>query len=275
MKNVLIASLAILALTSCDKDDTKDPGIGPNHPSDAQSLRLKDVTVRNLPSPYYQFVYNDSGYITNVNFAGGEATYVTKHNDRIISEIRNEHPINKDRLQYVYENKKVSIVKVLNEAGEVYKRAFLTYGVSDRLHKIEWEIKQQDVGFASYITLNFSYHADGNLMQMIRHYHAIPGRQNEMIRSDLFDNYDNKINSDGFSLLHLSNEHLLLLPRVKLQLNNPGRNIRTGDGINYKIEYRYTYDAQGRPLSKTGDFLFTNGPDAGQRFETLASFTYY
>jgi hypothetical protein len=41
---------------------------------------------------------------------------------------------------------------------------------------------------------------------------------------DLFEQYDNKVNVDGFSLIHDDFfDHLVLLPGVQLQKGNPGR----------------------------------------------------
>ena len=59
------------------------------------------------------------------------------------------------------------------------------------------------------------------------------------------------------------------------QKGNPARVTRTGDGLNYVVDYTYTYDDKKRPLAKTGDVTFTNGPTAGQKFQTLSVFSYY
>lgn len=69
--------------------------------------------------------------------------------------------------------------------------------------------------------------------------------------------------------------HMLLLPGVRLQKNNPLRHIRSGSGIHYEINYNYIYNDLKRPVQKTGDAVFTNGPDAGLHFQTNPSFTYY
>jgi hypothetical protein len=49
---------------------------------------------------------------------------------------------------------------------------------------------------------------------------------------------------------------------------------RSGDGVNYAIDYSYDYDAN-RPLSKTGVPTFLTGANAGQTFETSAEYSYY
>jgi hypothetical protein len=92
---------------------------------------------------------------------------------------------------------------------------------------------------------------------------------------DHFERYDTGINVDGFSLIH--NEffdHLVLLPGVRLQVGNPAGVTRSGDGLNYHVEYIYEYDRDGRPLGKRGDVILLNGADAGRRFQTTATFKY-
>ena len=91
-----------------------------------------------------------------------------------------------------------------------------------------------------------------------------------------FEQYDRAVKVDGLVLLHDDFfDHLVLLPGVRLQNGNPARETRTGDGVNYRVEYRYTYDDARRPLTKTGEATVTNGSDAGRRFETSAESTYY
>jgi hypothetical protein len=93
---------------------------------------------------------------------------------------------------------------------------------------------------------------------------------------DHFEQYDNGINIDGFSLLHTEFfDHLILLPGVQLQKGNPARVTRTGDGLNFQVDYAYTYDDRDRPLAKRGDLILLNGPDAGRRFQLQSVFTYY
>jgi len=259
----------ILVLISCHKQP-----VVPDHVT-TQSGFLKEIVLKNLPSPYYHFDYDGSGSIQTASFASGEASYTLQHNGNRISEVKNTSLGNKDRLGYVYENDKVVLITVTNQAGIVYKRCFLTYDVNGRLEKLEWDLRQEGVGFANQRTLSFSYYADGNLSELIDHRHPITGIQPEAFYIDRFENYDDRINVDGFSLLHQHNEHLILLPGVKLQKNNPGKNTRLGDGINYVINYTYTYESRNLPTLKKGDAVFTNGSQAGQHFETESVYSYY
>ena len=62
---------------------------------------------------------------------------------------------------------------------------------------------------------------------------------------------------------------------MQLQKGNPRRETRTGDGLNYVVDYAYTYDDQNRPLSKIGALTITNGTDAGRQIQISSAFSYY
>jgi hypothetical protein len=101
-----------------------------------------------------------------------------------------------------------------------------------------------------------------------------PG-QTESKFVDRFEQYDEGINVDGFSLIHTEFfDHLVLLPGVRFQIGNPRAVTRTGSGINYHIDYTYTYDSNNRPITKHGEGILLQGSGSGERFETNASFRY-
>jgi hypothetical protein len=130
--------------------------------------------------------------------------------------------------------------------------------------------------FAIEETVQFSYYPDGNVEELI--YQSYPvGPQTAATYTEKFENYDDKLNADGFSLLHINTNvlHLILLPSVRVQLNNAHRVTHTGDGLNYQVDYTYTYDAKRRPLAKSGDLLITNGSDAGKHVSLMTTFSYY
>ena len=70
-------------------------------------------------------------------------------------------------------------------------------------------------------------------------------------------------------------EHLVLLPRIRLQKNNPAKHRRTGDGVNFVVDYTYSYDVKNRPLTKRGNLQILTGTDAGKFFQTNSAFSYY
>lgn len=277
MKSIYVFSILLAGtlLFSCRKDRNNPPPVTPPPASDAQTLLLKDLVVQNLPAPYYHFEYDDSGYITKSGFSSGLRSYDVSYSSRRIGEMRSTHAINKDKLLYQYENGKPFLIKYMDQGGINYKRCFISYNADGQLDKMEWDRKMANAGFAIERTLSFTYYADGNLHRLTDQRHAIDNQQTEATHIDEFENYDNKVNPDGFSLIHNNNDHLILLPGVKLQKNNPLKNIRTGTGLHYEISYAYTYDDIHRPILKNGDAAITNGPGTGQHFQTTAAFTYY
>jgi hypothetical protein len=114
------------------------------------------------------------------------------------------------------------------------------------------------------------------LMDVTDHRARIEGVQDETTVVDHFEQYDEGINVDGFSLIHEDFfDHLILLPGVQLQKGNPARETRTGDGINFSVTYSYDYDGKNRPTTKRGTVTLTNGPDAGRVVPISSTFSYY
>jgi len=282
IRHLLIAFFVFAAL-SCHKDPaqpppTHNPGPpapNPEHPADIAAVRLKDINEPHLPSPFYHFEYNDSGYITNSSFSSGLGNYDLVYSNKRLFQMKMNTLPNKDILEYSYLNDDVVTINITNKNGVNYRRAHLSYTASHQLKQLDWELKVSDGSFAPEQTLKLSYNPDGNLKELITHYHAL-GAQTDDQFTDEFEDYDDKVNVDAFSLLHSDqNHHLYLLPGIKIQLNNPRRNIRTGAGVNYDVSYTYTYDNKGRPTFRSGDLLWLSGDDSGKHFQVSTTFSYY
>ncbi len=271
VNRILIVFLLVSFFTSCRKDKP----IVPETPTDRVEIKLKDITWQHLPSPYYYFEYSDSGFINNASYSSFALSYDVYYTGSRIRETKNLVGAHKDRIQYTYDQNLVTVIKYINEAGIIYKRCFLTYNGSRQITRMEWELKIENLGYVMHRTVDFSYYPDGNLSELKDQRHAIQGIQTANLIQERFENYDQKKNVDGFTLLHRPDEHLVLLPSVVLQKNNPGKVIRSGDGIHYEISYIYQYNSSQTPVSKKGDMLFTSGPDAGNHFENNVGFTYY
>lgn len=269
----LLLLTMIIVLSSCKKEN--EPAAPPQPvPPVITAAFLKEITIPNLPSPYYHFEYNTSGKVSFASFASGLNQYDIVYNEDRIRQMRNNIIVNKDTLQYFYDNAgRADMITYINKEGIVYTRISLTYD-AQKLIKIERE-KKSGSGFVVDKTMTMSYHDDGNLKELTYHYLPFNGSV-EHTYTDHFEQYDSKINVDGFSLIH--NEffdHLVLLPGVQLQKNNPGKEYRTGEASNYTIDYTYTYNERDLPLNKKGDLLFTTGSDAGRRFQTNSFYSYY
>jgi YD repeat-containing protein len=263
--------LLAAAVCACGSDRATSPT-----PPGAQTVLLKDVVLSSLPSPYYEFAYDEAGRVTRASFASRLRTYdVTYEGDRI-AEMRNVSPGGRDRLRYVYAatGDVVAIEYVVNANDSVYTRLVLTFE-GRMLTKVERQLRVEG-GFIIDKTTSLSYYPDGNLETVTEHRPEIAGLQDETTVVDRFENYDDGINVDAFSLLHSEFfDQLILLPGVVIQHGNPARLTHTGDGLEFTVDYTYAYDAQGRPKSKTGALRITSGSDMGRVITISSEFSYY
>lgn len=268
---------AAMIFFSCKKD--KDPG-SPGAPATppvvmppvASAPLLREITVPGVAAPYF-FEYDAAKRIKSVIVASGIRIYAVSYSNQRIAGIRNNTMVNKDSLHYVYDNAgRVATVIYINEAGSIFRRAFFTYN-GQQLVKIEWEVNNGG-GATIARVMEMLYHPDGNLLEIRDNkgpqWSALPG--DYLTR---FEKYDNKVNVDGFALIHENIDHLLLLPGVQWQKNNPARVTRRGAGLNTIADYTYTYNAANAPLSRSGTVTITSGQNAGQSFPTNTVYSYY
>ena len=269
----LLFVITAFILVSCKKENYISPD-SPFPDPVIPAVLLKNIEIPRLPSPYYHFEYDTAGRVVFVSFASDFTRYNVVYNGGRISEMKNNILVNKDRLQYLYDSEgRISTVTYADSTGLVYTRLNLSYD-GKKLIEIDRERKSGS-GFIIDKILTMSYHPDGNLLDLTYHYLPFNG-QPEATYKDRFEQYDNKINVDGFGLIH--NEffdHLVLLPGVQLQKNNPGKESRTGQAQNYTVDYTYTYNDKNLPLTKKGNLVILSGNNAGQRFETNSIFSYY
>jgi len=276
MHHLYLLLLLVPAISfSCKKDETpvppQDPPLNP-----VNGVLLKDVVIPLLPSPYYHFEYGTDGKPSGASFASGLYIYDILYSGDRINEMKSNIALQQFTQQYTYDNTgKVSMIGYVNAAGEMYRRIYFTYN-GQKLFKAERQVKT-DSGFIAEKKTFFNYRADGNLFEKLVHRLPIPAAgQTEIVYSEWFDQYDDKINTDDFSLLHDEFfDHLILLPGVQFWKNNPLRLTHIGNDINYKIDYTYTYNDKNAPLVKTGNLLWLSGADSGKRFEEKTFYSYY
>jgi hypothetical protein len=264
--------LAAAASACSGESGSTAPAPSPTPP--APTVLLRDVVISSLPSPFYRFEYDSAGRIKAASYASGLRVYDVTYDGARIAETR-DVAANRDRLQYVYDDAgRVGAILYLDASGAVYTRIFFSYA-GQLLTGIARE-RRVDGGFIVDKSISLSYDTAGNLLVFTEHRPPIEGRQDETTTVDRYEAYDDRINVDGFGLIHTEFfDHLLLLPGVQLQKGNPARVTRTGDGINFTVDYTYTYDDSNRPLTKSGDITLTNGPDAGRKIPTRSEFSYY
>ena len=273
MKKLLLPFFAILIFAACKKD--KNPGPGDHTPPPTTPpVLLKDIVEAHLPSPYYHFEYDASGKVSFVSFASEFTRYDVIYNGNKIIEMRNNILVNKDRLQYSYDNDgKVGLIKYADSNGVVFKTVQFFYD-GPRLIRLD-RARKVSAGFVFELTTLLSYFPDGNLKDITYHYLPFEG-QPEVQYTLHYDQYDNKLNEGGFGLLHQEFfDHLVFLPGVQIQKNNPGKESLTGDGDNYTVTYTYTYNDRSAPLIKTGDLVFLTGSHAGQHIQVQTTYSYY
>jgi hypothetical protein len=272
--NYFLPVLIFVVLLSCKKEHK--PVIVEPPATPVKHILLKDITIPNLPSPYYHFEYNTDSLVTKADFGSDFTMYDVFYSGGKISEMRNNILVNHDTLRYSYDNTgKLVMIKFINAANVMYRHAFFAYN-GNQIKEIEWDLKEGDVGFLIDRTLSFTFYPDGNVKTITEHRPAMPGVA-EYTSVKTFEQYDDKVNVDDFSLVHDGiHDHLFLLQGFHLQKNNPRKEMLSVNGVNlYTIDYTYTYNKDNTPSNKAGDFLYLSGQYSGQRFQTNSFYTYY
>lgn len=261
-------------LLSCKKEHGTDPAKPPI--AAGKHILLKDIVIPNLPSPYYHFEYNPDSLVAKADFASGFSTYDILYSGGRITDMRNNIIVNHDTLRYIYDNTgKVALIKFINDSNVVYRLAFFSYN-GDQIKEIEWDQKEGNVGFIIDRTLKFTFYPDGNVNTITENRPPL-NNVPEYTSVTTFEQYDDKINVDDFSLIHDGfHDHLILPQGFRLQRNNPKKESLSVNGTDlYTNSYTYSYNSDNTPSRKTGDFVYLSGPDAGKRFETNSFYTYY
>lgn len=273
---LLLIATGILFSCKKDKGTINQPSSLPLPPDPrVPTVLLKDIIIPNVPSPYYHFEYNADSTISFASFAADFKRYEVDYVGGRIREMNNNIGGIQEKLQYFYDNAgNVTAVNYFDLIGTLYIKVALSYD-GKKLIKLE---RRRLLGndFVVNKIMTFSYYDDGNLKEIIDQRPAVTGLQDESLTSDQFRQYDNKINVDGFSLIHNDFfDHLVLLPGVQFQKNNPGKEIFTSVANSYEVNYTYTYNDKEQPVTKDGEVIITAGSSTGQRFQTNSAFSYY
>jgi len=267
-------TLVLLGLAACSGYEAPtDPGVTTPPPA---PVLLKEVLIDRLPSPFYHFDYDPTGRISGLSYASGLDNYLVRYLGERIRQIDNTGPSSLARIAYAYDpDGHVGGVRYVDAAGMNIGFVIFTYE-NGQLTGVE---RSRRLGEVMVIdkTTTLAYYPDGNLETITEHRPAVAGFQNEVTNVIRYEQYDGGTNVDGFSLIHDDFfDHLVLLPGVVLQKNNPRLETRTGDGLTYTVSYTYDYGPDGKhPLAKRGDLLITGGGTVGQRIQIGSTFTYY
>jgi hypothetical protein len=271
---LILSTMAfILIAVSCKKDHVNpDP---PPSVDTAHKILLKDILIPHLPSPYYHFEYGADSLVTKADFASGFFIYDVLYDSDKIREMRNNIFVNHDTLRYGYDDAgKVLTVNFIDQNNVLKRHAVFTYS-GEKVSQIAWDNKKANGVFVRDRTLTFSYHPDGNLKDMTDHRQGMEGVAETNFTTH-YDEYDDKINVDDFTLIHDGiHDHFLILPELHLQKNNARKEWVTGVTNEYSVEYNFTYNSDNSPAQKSGELTFTSGSQAGQKFDVSTTYTYY
>jgi hypothetical protein len=272
-KTATILTLLVLTFVqySCKRD--KLPAVtipGALPPADHHaSIRLKDVVETGSPTPLFHFDYNDSGYVTHIDYASGLFQYDVNYLQKKVSRMTNtpDHSL----LTYQYATGRIGSILKRSAGGEKRWNYLLSYE-GGKLASVKWV--RYEAGGDSVLERQalLAYGPDGNLSSW-KDYWRTGTSELSLIRTFLFKNYDSNVNVDDFYLLKTFFEDVLFLPGVKLQQNNPALVQILGAQNDYEIRYTYTIQDK-HPVAKKGIFKQTRGNGSGTAVEQQTVFSY-
>lgn len=261
MATVIMASF--MMQVSCHCKDPLPPA-DKKPPSDRIDVPLKEIAVRNSPSPYYGFTYNDSGYVKSINFSSGLFIYNYYYKNNLIDSVTS-NSTDARYLLYRYSAQLVKSVQQFDDSG-LRLTVFISYDRFDRVIRMEWRPTSTP---PDEKIVEFEYYDNGNLKRMKSTY---PGSGITTIVD--YEAYDNKRGVEGFGIFKDFMDHLIFLPRAKFQYNNPVR-MKVVSGPNERIiRHEYVY-RDSLPVERNSTTQVTAGPSAGQQFTIYTAFTYY
>lgn len=269
MKTLSFALLIICLLQGCKKDAPNIPQPRPVELDDARSILLQSVIEQGM-APQYKFVYDSAQYVTQINYSDGFSIYTVEHENKRVKKLTNT--FFHSYLLYQYSNGLLTRLDEYDATHHKIQDYQLLYNIAGKL--IEVIRKQYNDGLEGilYKKEKLTYAADGNLAS-IEQYRLINDTI-KLFQTIHYSQYDTQINVDDFYKLHGFWETFLYLPQVKLQANNPGKELIVNEANSFEITYTYQFINQ-LPIKKTGVMKQLSGTGSGQVFTFTNNFTYY
>ncbi|MFT3822624.1 MAG: hypothetical protein QM731_01845 [Chitinophagaceae bacterium] len=258
------ALLLFIAFISCNKKDST-----PNNTisTDAQRHKLKEVTVQNLPSPYFLYQYDANNFVTTLNHESGFYQYTLEYRNNRLYQLVNNTAVNHDTLRYYYNEGKVVRIDLLQPNEGKTEETGFQYDNSGRLTQVTW--KKMTTG-AVFKKMLFTYNQQSNLSKAEIYYQAGNGLQK--LNEYQYLQYDDKINLTSGYLL--KEAHFLFLPQVHLQKNNPIQVKLLGVTNDFEYNNTYVYN-DSLPTVKTMVMTQTRGTGTGTTITGVTRYTYY
>ena len=260
-----MAVISVALAASSPRDRSSQPL------DDARPVLLRQIVAQTLPNPYFHFTYDSLRYVKNINFASGFNIYNVEYDNKRVIKMVNSKDGN--YLIYSYRDKQVSEI---NEFSGLTKQKIFSYrfcyNAEQQLVRVLWFDFFNDGNGNLFKKSELSYQADGNL-SIMDHYTVAAGQVN-WIKTVQFSQYDNKTNVDDFSLLGDFFDTFLFLPQVKLQKNNPGRQLVTTPEGDFEMAYTYRYE-KNLPVEKTATVKERGENVNGELAGTATAFNYY
>ena len=270
MKKLLSILLICTVFISCEKDDVPfDPA--PGQPmDDRRSVLIKDIMAEKLPNPYYNFKYDTAKYVTEVSFASNLSVYKVEYENKRVKKLKNIK--NGHNILYTYTENLVTKIDEYN-LGNLHVYSYeLSYNASGRLAQITWKEFFDDPSGIVIKKVVFSYQPDGNLYKLETY--LVESGVLTLSSTRKYSDYDDKTNVDDFYVMMDFFDTFLFLPQVKLQLNNPRKELINGGLNEFDITYTYEFN-NNLPIRKIIDLHQTKGDHAGQKGHFINQFTYY
>ncbi|MGH2649438.1 MAG: hypothetical protein ACRDE8_17790, partial [Ginsengibacter sp.] len=138
----LLLLIVPVVLVSCKKEKGTINHQSPSPDPPPTTVLIKDIVIPNLPSPYYHFEYDATGKVKFVSFASDLNRYNVLYNGERITEMQNNIIVNKDKLQYLYDNEgRVFLIQYADSMGVVFAKSLFNYDEQklveiERFHKV-------------------------------------------------------------------------------------------------------------------------------------------
>ena len=262
--NILSGVAMVIALSSCKKDKVT----GNQQVTDAQKIKLKEVTVQGLPSPYFQYKYDANNFVTELNQEAGFYQYRIEYKNGRISKMINNTVVNKDTLIYHYTGNNVTRIDLQQPGLGKTEEVILYYDIENKLIETAWK----KTGSAEVFKRMLFDYNEQNVMWRCEVYYDLGTVGLEKTNTYDFEQFDDKFNPQSNYLLKES--HYLYLPQVRLHKNNPLKVKLSGIINDFEFDNAYQY-SDTLPVIKTSVMKQTRGDGSGMTRTGITRYTYY